>query len=217
MKVLRFRISCLMSIAAVTFLSIYLFFFAQNEMFNSSETNDIINSNSQAISKGTKVNAYQKLCNTTIHLPKFGLKYSEKNQQLFFVESYGNPSYRGRQLCSIESALRRSNMNVKIITLSLSLDINSAALCRLVEEFFPEKLQFYTTTMEELFRSLPVETVIPRLEKDESRIRFTNTHKSDMMRYSLLYKFGGFALDLDVIVLKDLTEFKNTIGMEAYT
>jgi hypothetical protein len=38
--------------------------------------------------------------------------------------------------------------------------------------------------------------------------------KSDFLRYTLLYKFGGTYVDTDVIVRKGLTGLKNTIGLQ---
>ena len=105
-----------------------------------------------------------KICNVTLNLPKFSQEYSEVNNQLFFIESYGKSSFRGRQLCSIESALRFSNYNVKIILLSSTLELRNPVICRLVNEFYPQKLQFYTKMKEELLKGLPVEGIIQRLD-----------------------------------------------------
>ena len=37
--------------------------------------------------------------------------------------------------------------------------------------------------------------------------RYAATHKSDALRYLLLYKFGGFYLDMDYVVLQDLSHY----------
>ena len=157
-----------------------------------------------------------KICNVTLHLPKFSQEYSDVNNQLFFVESYGKSSFRGRQLCSIESALRFSNYKVKVILLSSTLELRNSVICRLANEFYPQKLQFYTKAKEELLKGLPVEGIIQRLDWNASQVKRTRSQISDLMRYSLLYKYGGFFLDLDVLVLKDLRRYRNSIGMEAY-
>ena len=157
-----------------------------------------------------------KICNVTLNLPKFSQEHSEVNNQLFFIESYGKSSFRGRQLCSIESALRFSNYNVKVILLSSTLELRNPVICRHVNEFYPQKLQFYTKAKEELLKGLPVEGIIQRLDWNASQVKRTRSQIIDLMRYSLLYKYGGFFLDLDVLVLRDLRRYRNSIGMEAY-
>lgn len=45
-----------------------------------------------------------------------------------------------------------------------------------------------------------------------SRVR--KYHLADAARLALLYKFGGIYLDTDIIVLRHLTEFKNSVGFQ---
>ena len=40
---------------------------------------------------------------------------------------------------------------------------------------------------------------------------YSATHKSDGLRILALYKFGGFYLDLDYVVLQDLTHYLNIL------
>ena len=41
-------------------------------------------------------------------------------------------------------------------------------------------------------------------------------HTSDVLRLLLVYKFGGFYLDLDYVVIRDLSHYHNMIVEEGY-
>ena len=41
--------------------------------------------------------------------------------------------------------------------------------------------------------------------------RFKTVHIADALRQLIIYKYGGFYLDLDYVVLNDLTHYKNIV------
>jgi len=43
----------------------------------------------------------------------------------------------------------------------------------------------------------------------------TISHRSDLIRTALLYKYGGIYFDLDIIPLKSFDQFVNTVALEA--
>ncbi|XP_075264265.1 uncharacterized protein LOC142356196, partial [Convolutriloba macropyga] len=44
--------------------------------------------------------------------------------------------------------------------------------------------------------------------------RVTKMHLSDLMRYALLFKYGGFYFDRDVLTLRSLTNYTNVVSIE---
>ena len=52
---------------------------------------------------------------------------------------------------------------------------------------------------------------ISRLDTEN---KSTKMHLSDLMRYALLYKYGGFYFDRDVLTLKTLVNYKNVVAIE---
>ena len=231
MNIFRVRRFCYLNIILISVILLYLSSFrfsgqSSNDekfenikpLYNRKNHNMKIGDQKEKTQPEKKLPENKKIfCNSSVNLETFSEQYSDKNHQIFFIETHGKPTYRGRQLCTIESALRISNLKVKVVTLSPLLDTTNPILCRLIQEFYPEKLQFYTAQLEPLFANLPLQDILPRLDPNPKRQDFTQTHVSDFMRYALLYRYGGFNLDLDVLVLKDLAGFKNSIGMEGYT
>ena len=71
-------------------------------------------------------------CYKQYRLPVFSKKESLENNQLFFVESYFKPIFKGRQLCAIESAIRNSGYKVKVVLISPTLNLSSQVICNLV-------------------------------------------------------------------------------------
>ncbi|XP_075240261.1 lactosylceramide 4-alpha-galactosyltransferase-like [Convolutriloba macropyga] len=105
-------------------------------------------------------------------------------------------------------------MPVKVFFRSSVLTINHPALCSLVKEFYPHKLSFYTAGIEELFAGTPLRGITARLQW---RHPLFLLQLSDLMRAAILYKYGGFYLDQDVLTLRDLTGFRNAIVVDNVT
>ena len=84
---------------------------------------------------------------------------------------------------------------------------------QLVNTFYPREIKFFTINLEKLFAGTPIEGMLNELNYSNPN---TRTHIRDLMRASLLYKYGGFYLDFDTITRRNLTRFKNSVGMERY-
>ncbi|KAL6133654.1 hypothetical protein ACLB2K_065888 [Fragaria x ananassa] len=67
-----------------------------------------------------------------------------------------------------------------------------------------------------LFHNTPAEAWFLGLMKGNVRPRGVSIGQnlSNVLRFALLYKFGGIYLDIDVIVLKRLSKMKNVIGAQ---
>ncbi|XP_075263572.1 uncharacterized protein LOC142355229 [Convolutriloba macropyga] len=170
-----------------------------------------------ASKSGTQfANQYHKnLCGKIIKLPVFPYHNPNKNHQVFFVESSPGRKMTGRVMCAFESALRVGKLPVKVLIRSTqTLKIDHPALCDLVQEFYPDKLSFYNVEIPELFAGTPLDGIVERLDWKNSHFK---VHLSDLMRAAVLFKYGGFYLDHDVITLKDLRQIQNTIVLDNIT
>ena len=202
-----YRLSVLLTTLAI-FLTLFHHFSFKNEVkpLNYATTDNK--------TKNFIKNIGDDICGKTINLPSFPEENVDKNQQIFFIETYVEPRPRGRTICAYEAAIRIGKMPVKVFFRSSVLTINHPALCSLVKEFYPHKLSFYTAGIEELFAGTPLRGITARLQW---RHPLFLLQLSDLMRAAILYKYGGFYLDQDVLTLRDLTGFRNAIVVDNVT
>ncbi|XP_075253395.1 lactosylceramide 4-alpha-galactosyltransferase-like [Convolutriloba macropyga] len=152
----------------------------------------------------------ERNCSAKINLPVFDKRHSEK-LQVFFLETSGRPYLKGRQVCSVESAAIKSGLISKVIMKSSYLDLSKRkSFCDLFHNY--KNVQFYTINYEELFRNTPVEGITGRLDRVAGGHKFT--HYSDLGRLAIVYKYGGYYMDLDVIVTKDMRPLTTFLVIE---
>ena len=113
-------------------------------------------------------------------------------------------------MCAFESAIVLGKLPVKVIVIAKNFTIDHPALCSLFDKFYPEKLNFYSVDFDELFRGTSLEGI--KADRRQSKPVFTNM--SDMMRAAILYKYGGFYFDQDVVTLNDLRGLRNILVMD---
>ena len=85
---------------------------------------------------------------------------SEKNKNLFFVESSDRNYLRAREACSIESAIRNSDLkgHFVIAMTAQSLDINgSNATCHIYNNFEGHKVIFRHVNVDTIFQGTPLQ------------------------------------------------------------
>ncbi|KAL5774515.1 hypothetical protein ACOSP7_012072 [Xanthoceras sorbifolium] len=126
------------------------------------------------------------------------------------VESFGD-----RELFGIES-LFKSHPDACLVMVSDSLDSRKGIL--IFKPFLDKGFKVITvkpdfdyllknTQADAWFKKLKTGNVDPGLIS-------LGQNLSNLLRLSLLYKFGGIYLDTDVIVLRSLSELRNTIGAQ---
>ncbi|RDY08713.1 Lactosylceramide 4-alpha-galactosyltransferase, partial [Mucuna pruriens] len=124
--------------------------------------------------------------------------------------------FRARELLSIES-LFKVHHKACLVILSRTLDTTHGyrILKPLLDGGF--RVQAVTPDLQFLFKGTPAEAWLSELtkgKKDPGEISlFQNL--SNLMRLSVLYKYGGVYLDTDFIVLKPLTGLRNSIGAQS--
>ena len=152
----------------------------------------------------------ENMCGKTIQLDPFPPSNPDKNSQMFFIDAAFKPRFKGRVMCAFESVLTLGKLPVKVMVRSKNFTIDHPAMCSLFEKFYPDRLNIYFIDPNELFKGTPLEGIA--VDNGQSRGALTNL--SDLMRAALLYVFGGFYFDQDVVALKDLRSYRNVVVMD---
>jgi hypothetical protein len=147
---------------------------------------------------------------STIHHGKgntYMLEMSEKTN--FFTD---------RQWCSIEAALKNCGLLETVAVLTRSPTLHLSDVGHMIVNAY--RLSIYIAYLDDEAIASWMPTDLNKSGNDLKNWTEwyhslkTLSAKSDLLRYALLYKFGGRYVDFDVIVRKDLREFNNTIGMQ---
>ena len=101
------------------------------------------------------------------------------------------------------------------MTIADSLKLsNYPGLCEVLNKF-REQITFYSISFEDIFSNTPLEHDIVRYSKNAPE-KFLGNWLNDLLRSPLIYKYGGFYADLDVLFLKDVKTLVNTVPINAY-
>ncbi|XP_037285864.2 lactosylceramide 4-alpha-galactosyltransferase-like [Rhipicephalus microplus] len=128
---------------------------------------------------------------------------------IWFVESSNETCLKGRQACSIESALLH-NPSARVILLTtgqLSADCDYYKALSSLENFASFKPNLTDT-----FSDTPIYSWYKSRNWTMGPYRIEDL--SDGIRLAVLWKYGGIYLDLDVIVLNSLLELNNSVMFE---
>ena len=149
--------------------------------------------------------------NFTVNLRHFR-DFQSDSSHIFFIESSGKTFFRGRECCALESAALNSKLSlIAVLMTSKIVHLHASTCTRNLFKTY-KNIQFFTIELADLFKSLPLEGVERKHDFSEP---FAATKLSDLMRASVVYKYGGFYSDLDIVVLKDLTDLKNFYPMQS--
>ena len=145
-----------------------------------------------------------------IHLPEFNGANDSVDKQMFLIETSGRSYLRGRDCCAIESADRNSGLRVQILFTSGHLNL-SRSNCTAELYKSPNNIRFYTVNVSKELKGTQVEEIGKKLTQDE---KLRNLFLSDIIRFVLVYKYGGFYSDLDSVVIHNLENLTNVVGSE---
>ncbi|XP_075239897.1 lactosylceramide 4-alpha-galactosyltransferase-like isoform X2 [Convolutriloba macropyga] len=155
-------------------------------------------------------------CEQIIRLNTFSKLSSDvESRQIFYIETSYKKSLRGRQCCVIESAVLNSELKPKVLMTANYINLTeNSNFCQLVMSYYPHSLEFYTMDTLEILKGTPLEGI-------ERRLTIRNTehhavHLSDALRQALVYKYGGFYLDFDVMTLRSLKTLRNFYGIDQF-
>ncbi|KAL9452556.1 hypothetical protein AB3S75_008359 [Citrus x aurantiifolia] len=124
-------------------------------------------------------------------------------------------SFGGREFLALES-LYKSHPNACLVMVSNSLDSRKGRL--IFKQFLDKgfKVIAVKPDYDYIFKNTSAQEWFNRLRKGnvDPGLISLGQNLSNLLRLTLLYKFGGIYLDTDVIVLKNLSKLRNTIGAQ---
>jgi len=151
-------------------------------------------------------------------LPELEASVTEDTSIFFLETSCHNPPgvhLTPRQACAVESAAKMNPASDVYVLFPSPIVDNSSALTPSVRQLLtypnvrlrhvPMDRYFSHTPLDEWYQSGMLRTS-----------RWPRSHTSDILRYLTLWKFGGIYLDLDVVVIKPLTDLMNYAGAESH-
>jgi len=150
--------------------------------------------------------SYGEECDRTVTLKRID-EVSSINNGLFMMETSGRGTLKTRQACGVESAAVRSGLSVHLLMFSPELDLRDNTTCQLYMS--NNNIQFFYVDVAALAKNTPLDGFF-----DDSRLkksRYRPGHTADALRLLIVYKYGGFYLDLDYVVFNDLTHYNNIV------
>ena len=156
-------------------------------------------------------------CDEIIKLSEIEGFWADEDEKIFFIESSDRPHLNARQSCSVESALRTNpQWRVLVVLTSPTLDLSKDnATCHLYNANNPN-LHFRRVDKSRIFSGTPIESVYKSGKLDSSPTPVV--HFSDAIRLVLIYKFGGFYADLDIVFLRRFpADLKNVFASDQVT
>ncbi|MCL7034257.1 hypothetical protein MKW94_013467 [Papaver nudicaule] len=130
-----------------------------------------------------------------------------------WISSLG--SFGDRELLSIESVFK-SHPNACLLIISTSMDSKQGL--ELLQPFTDKgyRVLAISPNFDYIFKNTFAEAWFDRLRKgsvDPGEVSL-GQNISNLLRLAVLYKFGGIYIDTDVLVLKNLSKLRNTIGAQ---
>ena len=140
-------------------------------------------------------------------------EFIANEKKFFFIESSDRPFLSARQLCSVESAYKHNpDSDIAVVLTSNTLDLKAdKATCNIYKDL-SDRVHFRHVDKTTFFTGTPLEDVYAsgRLESSPHKI----VHYSDAIRLVLIYKYGGWYADLDIIFLKTVEHLRNVIASD---
>lgn len=128
-----------------------------------------------------------------------------KSTYIFFVETSGKTFLNIRQACAVESTGKHNpRSNIQVLMFSSGPVEDHFELNRTYSNINITRANF-----EEIFSGTPLEKWYR--ERTWNGNANAILHLSDASRLSLIWKFGGIYLDLDIIMLKSMSGLRNFV------
>ena len=123
--------------------------------------------------------------------------------EAFFIETSRSPTLNYRQACSVES-LALTNPDLRINVLMTALNSNSHSITVLRKY---SNIKFIEFDPGDLFMGTPLQHWY--FCTDWRTGSYVTEHLSDALRYILLYLYGGYYFDLDVVTMHSMGSYRN--------
>ena len=135
-----------------------------------------------------------------------------RSNSFFLVETSGRIELTLKELCVLESVAKYHREN-QVYLLSTSPIFKDETLQTLQKKY--SNLQVKYLYIPSLISGTPLEDLnwIDVIE----RSKYSVSHLSDLIRYFILYNFGGTYLDLDALIIQTFPNLTNFLGRESFT
>lgn len=136
-----------------------------------------------------------------------------RHNSIFFVETSGKIGFELKSLCVIESAAKY-HQDQNIYVLMTSPMIQDPNMAQLQSTY--KNINIKYINVQSFIKGSPLENLWDQEAIQNSDFR--ESHLSDILRFLILYNFGGTYLDLDALILKTLPmDIPNFVGRESWT
>ena len=161
-----------------------------------------------------------------IKLSEIEDEIAETESRLFFIESSNRTYLLPRQVCAVESALEKAEIDqiYVIFTAELLKITGNNATCQLYQKY--PNIKFRHVNLNNLFQDTPIyepykSGLLQKKAEPNSDVHYKKEHLpvvnlSDAIRLVLIYKYGGWYSDTDMVFLKSIKEFKNVAAADDY-
>ncbi|XP_075711873.1 lactosylceramide 4-alpha-galactosyltransferase [Rhinoderma darwinii] len=149
------------------------------------------------------------------HEPKSSQTNSTGVGGIFFLETSEKTSPSFQAMCAVESAAR-ANPHTKISIMMKGLTGNNQSLPQnlgfsLLSCF--SNVEFVPMDFKKLFSDTPLSSWYLKVERHWELVDYPTL--SDACRLAILWKWGGIYLDTDFIILKNLLNITNAMGLQS--
>ena len=128
---------------------------------------------------------------------------------IWIVETSGRSQLTPREMCSVESAALHHPQSTIYLLLTSPI-LNSTLLMEMMTKY--SNIQPRYLDLDTMFAGSPLSQLW--LSGQVHRSRWPVSHLSDLVRYLVLYQYGGVYLDTDVILLRPLPPNNNFVSVE---
>lgn len=132
-----------------------------------------------------------------------------ESNAIWFVESSNETSLNGRQACAIESAALRNPSSPVVLLTTGQLSPGDGYYQAL--QSLPN-FRAFNVNLSDVFSDTPLEAWYHSRNWTSGPYRIEDL--SDGVRLAVLWKHGGTYLDLDIIVMKSLSDLRNSVMFE---
>ncbi|KAL7636301.1 UNVERIFIED_CONTAM: hypothetical protein RMT77_013060 [Armadillidium vulgare] len=135
---------------------------------------------------------------------------SSHKMSFMLLEGYFNDYLSPRTLCTIESVASSSDHAVNVMLTSKTIKMTPATK-KIVNNF--KNVKIFNIDTKKLVENTPIYEWV--LQENWKKSQWPKSHFNDVLRWLLLWKYGGIYLDTDVIVKENLMQYENFSGLES--
>lgn len=146
----------------------------------------------------------------------FGASFEPNNKsddRAFFHETSAASALTVRQACAVESlAFHNRQMDIHVLMTGRRLNTSDAVMQALA---LYGTIHVHTIRLSDYFLHSPLERWY--FCTNWRTGPFAVSHLSDALRFLTIFKYGGYYFDLDFVMMRPVSEYRNFVGAESAT